>query len=257
MKRILKIAGVVVAVLIIAVVTLFAVTFMGRQPIADGFESNNVRIVQDGMVSVGLVPIAENQVALIDAGNDKEAKAILAELSRRRLGPEAVVAILITHGHPDHIAGAGMFPKAPVMALETEAALVEGREGAKGPLPRLFPVSPTGITVARRLRDGETVAIGDKQVKVFAVPGHTQGSAAYLVNGVLFLGDAADAGSDGEIEGAPWVFSDSQAQDRASLVSLDERLAGQREDVKVLAFAHSGPLASGLAPLDAFAEKNR
>src|SRR3990167_3247762 len=127
MKRILKIAGVVVAVLIIAVVTLFAVTFMGRQPIADAFESNNVRIVQDGMVSVGLVPIAENQVALIDAGNDKEAKAILAELSRRRLGPEAVVAILITHGHPDHIAGAGMFPKAPVMALETEAALVEGR----------------------------------------------------------------------------------------------------------------------------------
>ena len=34
------------------------------------------------------------------------------------------------------------------------------------------------------------------------------------MNEVLFLGDAADASRDGVLKGAPWVFSDSQAEDR-------------------------------------------
>jgi glyoxylase-like metal-dependent hydrolase (beta-lactamase superfamily II) len=118
-------------------------------------------------------------------------------------------------------------------------------------------VKPTGITVTRRLQDGETIALGPRQVRVFAVPGHTEGSAAYLIDGVLFLGDAADSSSEGEVEGAPWIFSDSQAQDRASLVALDERLVRDGGNVKALVFAHSGVLTTGLGPLTTFAEKNR
>jgi len=36
--------------------------------------------------------------------------------------------------------------------------------------------------------------------------------------------------------GAPWVFSDSQPQDRSSLVALDEQLTRDNVPVKVIAF---------------------
>ena len=192
---------------------------------------NEVRIVKDGIGSVGVIPVERGNVALIDGGSDDEGKPILVELSRRGLGPDAVTAILLIHGHIDHVASISLFPKAQVMALAAEVGLVEGTEGAHGPVPRLFPVKPTGVKVARVLHDGDTLMLGAVPVKVYAVPGHTKGSAAYLVNGVLFLGDAANVTSQGKVIGAPWVFSDGQAQDRSSLVSLERRL--EQEGAKV------------------------
>jgi hydroxyacylglutathione hydrolase len=257
MKRILKIAALVIGLLVIVAVGTIASAFVGRQSITDGFEINGIRIVKDGIVSVAFVPIGTGEVALIDAGNDKSGKAILAELTRRQLSSDAVKAILLTHGHPDHTAAILLFPNAQVMALGTEVPLVEGRAGAHGPLTRLMPVNSTGVKVSRTLQDGETVMLDQVPVRVFAVPGHTAGSAAYLVNGVLFLGDAADAASDGTIKQAPWIFSDSQAQDRASLVHLDQRLMRDGSDVKAISFAHSGLLVNGLTPLMAFAQQNQ
>lgn len=257
MKRALKIVAGLVILLLVAAAVVIGDTFLGRRAVTDGVEIDGVRIVKDGIVSVAIVKVGPTQVVLIDDGNDAAGKAILAELSRRQLGPEAVTAILLTHGHPDHTAASALFPRAAIMALGPEVALVEGREGAHGPLTRLMPVKPTGVKVTRPLHDGETVALGDTLIRVFAVPGHTAGSAAYLAKGVLFVGDAADVARDGRIIGSPWIFSDSQADDRASLVRLDHRLVQEGVAVRAIACAHSGVLEEGLAPLNAFAEANQ
>ena len=257
MKRILKIVALVVVVVVIVVALPIASAFLGRRSAEDGVDVNGVRIVKDGIVTVGVVPVTETTVALIDAGNDKAGAAILAELSRRKLDRDAVTAILLTHGHPDHTGAIALFPKAEVMSLGREVALVEGREASHGPLTRLFPARPTGVKVPHPLKDGDTVTLGQTKIRVFAVPGHTAGSAAYLVNEVLFLGDAADIGRSGEVQGSPWIFSDSQSEDRASLAALEKRFVSEKVPVKAIAFAHSGVLSDGLAPLTAFVQKNQ
>jgi glyoxylase-like metal-dependent hydrolase (beta-lactamase superfamily II) len=255
MKRVLKIAGLVLLVLIVTVAAVLAVTFMGRQPIVDGQEFAGIRIVEDGFTAVGVIGINDRQVALVDTGQDAEGDVIKRELARRQLQPDSVAAILVTHGHQDHIGALGQFPRAEVMALEAEVPLVEGRAGAKGPVTRLMPVRPTGVTVDRVLHDGDVVMLDTLPVRVYAVPGHTAGSAAYFVNGALFVGDSADIASDGRLQGSPWIFSDSQDENRASLVRLEQRLVADGVNVRVIIPAHSGA-ASGLAPLTAFARGN-
>lgn len=256
MKRALLVVGGIVLLFVLVVGGLVGVTFMGRQPVVDGFETGGIRIVADGIVTSAVVSVGPGKVALIDAGNDVDAVALLAELSRRQLGPESVVAIFLTHGHPDHTGGAGKFPNAEVMALDREVALVEGREGATGPLLRLMPVSPTGVQVDRALEDGERVTVGEVTVQVFALPGHTPGSAAYLVNGVLFVGDSADSTSGGRLQGSAWMFSDSQQNNIASLARLSQRLRQDGLSVAAIAPAHSGVLTDGPAQLDAFAREH-
>jgi hydroxyacylglutathione hydrolase len=252
LKRVLKIAALVLLVLIGAPVALVASAFIGRSAIEDGKElGSTVRLVKDGFVTVGVIDLGGGKVALVDAGNDAEGKAVLAELHRRGLGPEAVEAVLLTHGHSDHIAGCHLFPSASIYALAADVALAEGREGGKGMITKLMPFKPTGVKITRGLADGETLALGSRSVRVFAIPGHTGGSAAYLVNGVLFLGDSAGSSNDGKILAAPWLFSDDPAQNRASLKALGERLKPEASEVKFLVPAHSGVL-KGLDPLLAF-----
>jgi len=255
MKRLLKIVGLLVLVLVIGVAALLVVTFMGRRPVMDGQDVNGIRVIVDGFSSLAVIPIGDRQVALVDAGEDQAGEAILSELLRRQMGPDAVAAILLTHGHPDHTGAIRQFPKAQVMALEAEVPLVEGRAGARGPLPRLFPVSATGVTVTRVLQDGDVVMLGGLPIRVYAVPGHTAGSAAYFVNGVLLVGDSADVASDGTLQGSPWIFSDSQAENRASLVRLEQRLIADGANVTAIVPSHSGT-ADGLAPLTDFARGN-
>jgi glyoxylase-like metal-dependent hydrolase (beta-lactamase superfamily II) len=98
-------------------------------------------------------------------------------------------------------------------------------------------------------------AVGDARVRVYAVPGHTAGSAAYLVNDVLLLGDSAQINSDGEIRPAPWPVTDDRAQNRASLARLQQRLTADGARVAAIVPAHSGP-AEGGGALAAFAREN-
>jgi glyoxylase-like metal-dependent hydrolase (beta-lactamase superfamily II) len=248
---------VVLAVMVILIAALGVVvgSMLSRRRLPATAEINGMFLVKDGFVSAGLVPLSDHEAALVDAGNDVEAKALLAELSRRGLGLDDVKVILLTHGHRDHIAGIAKFPKAQVMALAAEVDVVEGRSSGGAPILRLRSLHPTGIHLSRTLQDGEVIPLGPYQVRVFAVPGHTPGCAAHAIGENLFLGDSADHGRDGRLKGAPWIFNGSTAQNRKSLVELAHRLAGDTS-IKTLVFAHSAPLERGVSPLMEFASRS-
>jgi glyoxylase-like metal-dependent hydrolase (beta-lactamase superfamily II) len=227
--------------------------FMGLRPVEDGREINGTRIVADGFSTMALVPAGEGQVILIDAGMDATGASLLAALAQRGLQADDVKAVFLTHGHGDHIGAIRMLPNAAVVSLAPEVAIAEGREAPSSPMGRLMPTSPTGIRVTRTVVDGETVVIGTASVRAYAVPGHTAGSAAYLVNDVLFVGDSAQINSDGEIRPAPWLVTDDRAQNRASLVRLQQRLVTDGVRLAAIVPAHSGSV-DGDAPLVRFAQ---
>ena len=114
-----------------------------------------LRMVKDGIVSCFLVDLGEREVALIDACNDKSAKAVLAALSKRGLGPETVKAVFLTHGDADHISGALTFHEAQVMVLAADVPLAEGRETRM--LKWLLSPKDTGVHVVRARQAPRTV----------------------------------------------------------------------------------------------------
>lgn len=250
MKRLLRWVGLLLLVAVAAVVVLAGVvyaSFRGLAPIQDGRKLDGVEVVKDGIVACYVVDLGPREVALVDACNDGSAKALRAALSRRGLGPDAVKAILLTHGDADHVRGAVAFPRAQVLALAPDVPLAEGR--AVRMLRWLRGPRDTGVRVTRALSDGDVVDLSGVAFRVYAVPGHTAGSAAFLARGVLFMGDSAETTVEGALAPAKRLTSDDPAQNRASLARLAATLAPIAADVRVIAPAHSGLLANGLAPL--------
>ncbi len=239
MKRALKWVGLVVLLLVIAAASIWYTAFGNNSPIVDGQQVvAGVETVKDGFVSVFVVDVGPGRVALVDAGKDASGKAILSALARRGLTPASVAAIFLTHGHGDHTAACKLFPDAQVYALESEVALI-------GDAAR----------VTHPLKDGEVADVGDLHVETFAVPGHTPGSAVYLMRGTLFFGDSAGASKDGVMMKAVRLFSKDSAQNVTSLKALEARLQPRATEVKALAFAHTGPLV-GFEPFAAFASSH-
>jgi glyoxylase-like metal-dependent hydrolase (beta-lactamase superfamily II) len=254
LKRVLLVVAGLVVALLLGAVGLVASAFWGNAPLPQGADlPGGARLVKDGMVALFALPAGGTSVAIVDCGNDPDARAVLAELARRGARPEDVKAIFLTHGHGDHTAGCHRFPAAEVMALAPDVRLAAGAEGSRGMLTRFFRNGPDkAVTVTRVVQDGETVRVGSLAVRVFAIPGHTDGSAAYLADGVLYLGDSAAHRKDGTFAGAPRPASNSVEQNHASLRALWRRLQEEKLEVQVIAPAHSAPLA-GTEAFAAFA----
>lgn len=244
--RILLIVLGVVLAPVLAIVAIFASTFSGLEAIEDHRRVGaTIEIVQDGYVSMSILDLGNGHVALIDCGNDPMGVALLAALSHRDLGPADVSTIFLTHGHRDHIAACPLFTHADVYALAADVPLAEGRTMGHSPIAHVMSPSPTGVHVGHPIADGDVITIGNAEVHAYAVPGHTEGSAAYLVDGALFIGDSGSITSDGHLRGAPWIFSDDQAQNLASMRALGVRLASEHETVTTIVAAHTGVLADG------------
>jgi hydroxyacylglutathione hydrolase len=133
------------------------------------------------------------QAVVVDPGGDA------AELERQltRSGA-ACVAILITHGHWDHLGGVADLADAtgaPVhMAAVERVALERINDFAPAELT-LRPYTPNVL-----LEGGETLELAGISFQTLSVPGHSPAHLAYYADGCLFSGDVLFAGSVGRTD---------------------------------------------------------
>lgn len=256
LKKILLTAAGIIIIIAVLIFSAIILPFIGIKKVHTGevFAGGRIINVVDGMVQIFIIDGGNGEIGLIDAGNSPDGKPVIDALNTKGYKPSDVKAVFLTHGHPDHIAAVKLFPQAEICTLKEEVEIAEGKKNNPSPIGRILNPEPTGLKVTRILKDGEKIKFGTLAVEVFSIPGHTEGGAAYLINGVLFLGDAALSSSDGKIKHAVWIFSSDVNEQNRSLKSLAERLTPRKNDIKTIVFAHSGYL-EGLQPLIDFAAK--
>ena len=161
---------------------------------------------------------------VVDPGPQDEGhlRRVLAEAEA---GDRRVARILLTHGHPDHSAGAARF--AELSGAPVQAADPAGRLGTEG------------------LPDGDVITAAGCELRVVATPGHSADSVSLLLpaDGALFTGDTVLG------RGTTVIARDGNLGDY--LRSLDQlRALAQAAELRLLLPGHGPTLTDPIGILD-------
>ncbi|WP_424214700.1 MBL fold metallo-hydrolase [Streptomyces sp. BI20] len=155
-----------------------------------------------------VAPAAGEECVIIDPGH-QAAQGVEETLRKHRLKP---VAVVLTHGHIDHVASvvpvcgahdvpAWIHPEDRYMMSDPEKAL--GRSIGMPLMGELTVGEPDDV---RTLSDGAALKLAGLEFSVAHAPGHTKGSVTFRlpenpeIPPVLFSGDLLFAGSIGRTD---------------------------------------------------------
>lgn len=190
---------------------------MDIQRIVTGAYQENAYLVFDGA----------GKAAAVDPGED--APRILAAL--RDAGAE-LAAVLLSHGHLDHIAALPALLAAAPAPVHVAAADADWCFTERNRLEPYAPVLSPPANLAEDLSEGAEVRAGVLVFRVLATPGHSPGSVCFLLGStpgipsVLFAGDTLFAGSIGR--------TDFEGGDDAAMAASLRRLASLPPETRVL-----------------------
>lgn len=144
----------------------------------------------------------KKECAIIDPGmsNPEEEEAIENFIAEKGL---TLTQIINTHLHIDHVAGIPFLRKkygAPVLAHEGDMFL--GKKIRHQAVAFGLDLEIDEIEVTEFLKAGDKIKIGNGELEVISVPGHSKGSIALYdkAGGFLISGDALFKGSIGRTD---------------------------------------------------------
>ncbi|MCM1546312.1 MAG: MBL fold metallo-hydrolase [Clostridiales bacterium] len=131
-------------------------------------------------------------------------------------------AVLLTHGHLDHISGCPALKKsgAKIYCGEGEDGFIFSEENNS-----IFGVGIPKFKIDKTLKDGEELEIFGLKIKVISTSGHTPHGVCYLIGDCLFTGDTLFKGSIGR--------SDFPGGDYNTLVNSVKKLYALQGDYTV------------------------
>ncbi len=143
-----------------------------------GFLQTNCYIVSNGSRCIAIDPGAE-------------AGKVLTFLREQGLTLEAV---LLTHGHFDHVGAAEELTK----ATGCEVWIHESDFSATD--LQMFPMAATDIPEIFFFEEGDRLDFADLDISIMETPGHTPGSVCILIDDAMFAGDTLFSGSIGRTD---------------------------------------------------------
>ncbi len=180
---------------------------------------NNLRLIALPALTdnyIWLLADADGAAIVVDPGEERPVREACARENLR------LTAILLTHHHPDHVAG---------------AAALAAATGAVVFAPRDERIECADL----RVGDGDPLNLKEPAVhfEVISVPGHTLSHIAYHGHGLLFCGDTLFSVGCGRLfEGSPAQMLDSL--DRLAALPGDTRVCcGHEYTLANCAFART------------------
>jgi hydroxyacylglutathione hydrolase len=218
LKRVLWSLGAILLLIIVFMIIYLVVAksnIKKMMPVETRQITSDVFAVRDKYVNMYLIKDGDNFIA-IDAGIKKG--AVKDELKKLEIDPDKVIAVLLTHSDNDHAGGINLFEKAVIYLPKDEEQVINGETG------RFLWFGNHINTENYKLLTDKSVRIGDVNIRLISTPGHTAGSACYIVNDkYLFTGDALSL-HNGTIERFPRIINKSArkaAKSMKYLVGLD------------------------------------
>jgi glyoxylase-like metal-dependent hydrolase (beta-lactamase superfamily II) len=162
----------------------------------------------------------------IDPGGD-DMSEVLDYAARQNL---TLKAVLLTHGHLDHLAGVEEF--VPLVGGEIYIADEDSALLRHPPeeVQRALRMTSKGVEAFKTVADKSVLSIGGLRIEVMATPGHTRGSVCYLIRdekeSVLVSGDTLFAQSVGR--------TDLPGGNEAQLMDSLRKLAELPDELAVL-----------------------
>ncbi len=88
---------------------------------------------------------------------------------------DTIKTIVNTHYHFDHIGGNGYFTAAQIAIHEADAPVLENGD-AETSVAEFFGGNMHKMKVAKKLKDGDIIKMGSRELQIVHTPGHTPGS---------------------------------------------------------------------------------
>lgn len=170
---------------------------------------------------------------VIDPGYEPE--RILSQVSALGL---TVEAILLTHGHFDHVGGVRQ------LAADTDCLVYLCEKELS--LPQMMTGGEPYYT--HTYGEGDTVTLAGLTFSVLHTPGHTPGSVCLVAEDAMFSGDTLFAGSCGRVDFPGSSLLDMR-QSLARLSSLDKNYRvypGHSESTTLLWEKQTNPYLKGM-----------